>query len=135
MKPAETERLYVRACRERRLEPQQEEGQAWHKAVKQFELRDVEAGLERWSASTERDAQGNVKSKWLPVASELRALAEAAKKKREAAAAEPQDVLIWQCEKGHRFSRYIPRKEPITTTPGQCSSCGAPVVRTQRMKP
>ena len=53
------------------------------------ELKRFDEALETWSASTERNSQGEHRSKWLPTPAELKPLVIAAQRKREAAAREP----------------------------------------------
>lgn len=85
MKPVETKRLYERACREKRRDAKQDEMNLWHRVLRGFEVRDVESALDAWWASTDRDEKGELRSKWLPSPAELKPLAIAAQRKREAA--------------------------------------------------
>lgn len=125
MNRAEMEKLYTRACKSRRIEPQQEEGQAWLKAFKDFEARDVEAALNAWDNSSELNEQGQPRGKWLPKPVELKPLIEAARRRREANTQGPQDLLLFECASRHKLSCFIQRAKP---TPGtkRCP-CGSPM--------
>jgi hypothetical protein len=97
MKPADTKRIYEAACKARRMDPVQEEGKEWHDTLRSFEERDVETAMKAWWASTDRDAGGELRSKWPPKAGELKSLVIVAQRKREAAAREPKDFVAWEC--------------------------------------
>ena len=107
----EVESLYVRACRKRRLRPNQEEGQEWYRRLKDFELADVARALSEWDADGTLDLRGQPKSKWLPSAVELANLTAAVAEKRLKLSTGPVDVLYWRCEGtlSHRWVEYIGR--------------------------
>lgn len=98
MKPAETARIYQAACKAKRQDVSDDQGRHWHRVLREFEARDVETALEAWWADTSLTASGRPRGAYLPEPQELKNLAEHARRKREAAAREPQDVLMWQCK-------------------------------------
>ncbi len=121
----QVESVYVRACRKRRLLPNQDEGQEWYRRLKGFELADVARALSEWDADVTLDLRGQPKSKWLPSAVELANLAAAIAEKRLKLAG-PVDLLYWRCEgpQSHRWVAYIGRSVDNPET-GICSWCGA----------
>lgn len=126
MKPAETKRIYETACRSKRAEIVQEEFQRWHRVLRGFEARDVEAGLDAWWADDTPTHNGRPRGAFLPEPAELKPLVEAAQRKREAAAREPQDLLIWRCTKCiHTCTSYIAHSAIIGGN--KCRACGAPM--------
>lgn len=132
MKPAETKRVYERACRTRRMAPQEEEGHAWHRNLRAFELRDVEAAMDAWWASTATDGYGELRSKWLPAPAELKALVAVVEKVRKAKASSPTDYLRWECLKCQRIcGGFHPRGDP-TPTNRRCP-CGGNLKLIERM--
>ncbi|HZP06180.1 MAG TPA: hypothetical protein VFB43_14860 [Terracidiphilus sp.] len=127
MTPDETNRLYRGACQSKGRVPNQEQGRSWHRTLRSFDTRDVEAALDAWNASTERDSKGDLKSKWLPAPGELKPLVLAAQSKRESAAREPEDLLCLSCEGPvpHRFTSFIRRSAVPDLDRRRCRSCGA----------
>lgn len=126
MKPEQTKRIYESACRSRRLDPMQEEGASWHHALRTFEARDVETALLDWNRSTERDSKGDLLSKWLPAVAQLVTLTKAAQRKRETAAREPQDMIVWRCsgQVVHTCTGFVARGASTGTADRKCH-CGA----------
>jgi hypothetical protein len=126
MKAAETEGVYKKACRKRRLRPNQPELEEWHSRLKGHDLADVEQAMSEWDADTSLDLRGQPKSKWLPSAVELANLAAAVAKKRSALSAGLIDVLYWRCggPLSHRWVEYIGRSVDNAET-RICSWCGA----------
>lgn len=126
MKPEQTKRLYEGACRSRRLDPVQEEGASWHRALRTYEAADVETALADWDRSTERDSKGDLLSRWLPAVARLEALTKAAQRKREAAARVPQDLVMWRCagKFQHTCSGFVARGAD-TGAPDRKCRCGA----------
>lgn len=125
MKPADTKRLYESACKTRRVTPQEDEARAWHKNLLSFEVRDVQAALDAWWASTARDEKGELRSRWLPAPAELKEFTERAVRRLAVDAAEPQDMVMWECvgEGRHRYTGFYPRSKP-TPAKKHCG-CGA----------
>ena len=125
MTPKETEAIYTEACRAKRIAPQAEEGRMWHKALKDYEARDVRTALDAWWASTDRDSKGDLKSQWMPAPGELIAFVERAKHKREAAAAIPRFLTCWECPPcRYRCTGFYPKGSDYIAT---CPHCGKPM--------
>lgn len=121
MTPAETKRLYERECRARRVTPQQDEFNLWHKNLRKFEVRDVDAALDSWNASTATDDKGESRSKWLPKPGELIPFVLAAINQRERAAAAPKDIVGWHCAAcNYRSAGVIDRTD---SRPRSCPRC------------
>ena len=97
MKPDETKAIYEKACRTRRFPYQQDESEAWHKSLRGFEARDVQAALDEWWASAAVDDKGEPRSKWLPTTGELRQITERIQSKRIAKKAEKKLVVDCDC--------------------------------------
>ncbi len=129
MKPVESKALYEKACGVRRIKPQQEEYEQWHKNIRDFEPRDVQAALDAWWASTERDRDGDAKSKWLPTPGELLGLVIAARDKRIVRAREPEDLVFLMCSAGHRSSCFVVRSAEFCK---RTCRCGAEIKVLQR---
>ena len=123
MTPAETKQVYEAACNMRRLKPQQEEASEWHKALKSFELKDVRTAMSAWWASTDRDDRGELRSKWLPTIAELKGKVDAARAKRVNALLEPQDIVRFECNGGHRCCGFIAHSAPDPS--GRHCHCGS----------
>lgn len=127
MKPAETKRIYEQACRAKRADIVQEEGEKWHKVLRAYEACDVESALGVWWADTTPTQSGRARGAFLPEPAELKPLAEAAQRKREAATREPKDLLAWECQgqQKHTFSGFIARSK--LTPQARCKYCNAPL--------
>jgi hypothetical protein len=125
MTPKETEEIYKNACRSKRVVPQIEEGRMWHKALSMCDVRDVRSALDAWWASTEKNDRGELKSKWLPAPGELKPLIDEAARRRMNAAAQPTELVRWQCPDCHvTMSGLIATNDYRTRT---CRRCGAQV--------
>lgn len=98
MKPAETKQIYERACRTKRLTPSEDEGRAWHKTLRQFEARDVEAALDSWWGDrTPSGIDGRPRGCFLPSPAELLPLVEKARTSREAKTREHRVEIQTHC--------------------------------------
>jgi hypothetical protein len=97
MRPSETKAVYEKAVRRKRLPVVQEEAEDWHRKLKGFEMRDVQAGIDLWDASEEVDGRGQLASRWMPPTDELVRLAAQARRKREKDAAEPRFKTLFTC--------------------------------------
>jgi hypothetical protein len=104
MKPAETKRVYEQACRTKRITPQDDEGRAWHRVLRDFEARDVEAALDAWWADTTPNLHGEPRGKWMPTPAELKPIVDRIVAKHAAAKREPQDIVWLECA-GFRNAR------------------------------
>lgn len=129
MKPAETKRLYERACGAKRIVPQEDEGRAWHRVLRDFEARDVEAALDAWWADTTTGKDGRPRGAWLPTPAELKPLAEAAERKRKVADAEPKDYVSWRCACGYGMGGFVSRDDRRER---KCPACGKPMPELSR---
>lgn len=125
MKPAETKRIYESACRSKRIVPNQDEFDRWHKVLRGYEARDVEAALDGWWSDATLTSNGRPRGAFLPEPAELKPLIEIAHIRREAAAREPQDMILWECAGvgRHRSSLFLPRSQPSPN--GRQCQCGA----------
>lgn len=134
MKPIETKRIYENACRSKRRAPEQQEFELWHKVLRGYDARDVEAALIAWWGDTTpvtSGASSRPRGAFMPQPAELKPLVEAAQSRRVTTAREPQDLLLWQCTKcPYRSSGFMARgSEP----PGRsCPSCSAPLALAER---
>lgn len=70
----EMQGIYAAACRRRHLRPNQGEGQAWYRELKDLAKDEVEKALEAWESVGQLDFRGKKRLRWLPSAAELRAL-------------------------------------------------------------
>ncbi len=114
MTPHETKRIYEQACRTKRITPQDDEGRAWHRVLRGYEVRDVETALDGWWADTTPSHDGQPRGKWLPTPAELKPLVEKAQSKRVSAAREPQDFLAWECSGCHyTCTGFVARSAPV----------------------
>ncbi len=83
MTPSETKRVYERACRVKRIAPQDDEGRAWHRVLRKLEARDVEAALDAWWADTTPTLSGRPRGAFMPEPAELKPVAERQQRLRE----------------------------------------------------
>lgn len=118
MKKIELEKIYERETRKKGRDKDPGEFAGWAKYLLRFDSRDVQEALVEWGAQ----------SRFLPLAKEeLLPLVEAAQRKREAAAREPQDLLIWRCRNGHPpCTGYLPRSQPDPER--HCRVCREPMI-------
>ena len=123
MKPTETKKVYERACAARRMKPEQGEGESWHRALRGFELRDVEQAMDAWWGSTETDGSGEMRNKWLPSTGDLKRLATIAEQARKAGMRQPKDMLRWECETCRCTRVGFWGREKTTPTDRKCP-CG-----------
>ncbi len=132
MKPEETKRIYERACRAKRVVPQDEEGRLWHRVLRSFPAEDVEKALDEWWADTTPGHDGQPRGKWLPAPAELKPLVERIAAQREAARRAPQDLLYWECSgpEQHRSSSFL--AQGAVPPVHSCRWCGAPKTLTRR---
>ena len=98
MKPSETEQIYGEQCRSRRIAPQEDEGRAWHKYLRQYDAKDVRAALDAWSRDTTPTKDGTPRGKWLPAPVELVPVVERLLREKAARAAVPAFYVRWMCE-------------------------------------
>jgi hypothetical protein len=121
------EAVYVRACRKRRLRPNQAEGQEWFLRLSGFDIADVEAALAAWDADPALDLNGKPKAKWLPSAVELVALTAAIAGKKVRKTAGRLRELRWRCDGvfQHEWMTFIPEEEQQAEAIN-CPWCGAP---------
>ena len=116
MTAKELEALYVRACKKRRLRPNQAEGEEWQKWLGELEAADLAAALHRWDADATLDPRGSPKCKWIPAAAELAAdVAAVAARRAKARPAMTLDWADWRCQ-GQRVATA--RIEPTSTWAG-----------------
>lgn len=123
MTPTESKRIYQAACRSKRLDIVQEEYVRWHRVLRGYEAKDVEAALDAWWADSTPTLSGRVRGAFMPEPAELKPLIESARDKRLRDKSEPQDWLYWECGNHHRASSFIARSKP-TPAEHPCS-CGA----------
>jgi len=125
MKPADTKRIYEQACCAKRIKPQDEEGRTWHRVLREFEARDVEAALDAWWADITPGHDNQPRGKWLPTPAELKPLVKRAEIKRISAQRESMDMIAWECAgpDKHRSTGFYPRSQP--TPGGKKCCCGA----------
>ena len=97
MKPSETELIYKQACLSKRIVPQVEEGRMWHKVLASCEAVDVRTAIDVWWASIERDAQGELRSRFLPTPAELLGLSHYAAQKRVQRSSQKTYLVAWRC--------------------------------------
>lgn len=132
MKPAETKTLYESACKSKRILPQQEEGEKWHKVLRDFEMRDVKAALDAWWRSADRDSKGDLKSKWLPEPAELCLTVQRERRKREVISAEPKVFVGWECPKcRYRCGGYVALDD---TQPRVCRRPGCNTAMAEKLR-
>lgn len=126
MKPEETRLIYQRECASRRMRTNNKaEFDEWHNALRQYEARDVEAGMRLWNSDTAPDAKGDPKCKWLPRAQQIVDLVEQAISRRIVRAAEQKEEWSWECAHcGHRVSGFI---IPGADTKRYCPSIYGPI--------
>jgi hypothetical protein len=93
MKPREVEDIYEDACRSaaNRPVPDPSQAAAWKRELIAFDAADLRDGLVTWWRS----------NKWVPLASELRPLAEQARRSRNSRTVGRTTYARWQCSE-HR---------------------------------
>ena len=121
MKPTETQKIYERECRSRRITPAQEEFAEWHKELKPFELRDVTEGMTRWNRDVTLDETGQPRCKWLPRPVQLVVLVKAAIRERERLLATPLDMVGLECQGCHRKAIAFPERGKAVRV--NCPNC------------
>lgn len=127
MTAKELEALYVRACKKRRLRPNQAEGEEWQKWLGELEAADLAAALHRWDADATLDPRGSPKCKWIPAAAELAAdVAAVAARRAKARPAMTLDWADWRCQgqPAHRWTAPIASTEASLEW-AECPWCGA----------
>lgn len=130
MKTAETKAVYERECRSRRIVPQDEEGRRWHRALSDYERRDVDAALDAWNSDTTQTSTGRPRGAFLPDPAELKPLVEREVRRRETNAREPRDFVAYQCpECFYRASAFMIRNIARRV---DCARCGKPMSEFKR---
>lgn len=133
MKPSETRKIYETQCRARRITPQQDEFEMWHKHLKEFDARDIEAAVDAWNSSTATDNAGELRAKWLPKPAELAPLVRAVIDRRRRERETPKDFVVWGCPKpggcGFTCSGFVD-----TLHTKNCPRCGKPMFERLREK-
>ena len=133
MTAREVERIYVLACRQRKIKPGMEEGQEWHRQLRNFEVGDVKAAVARWDSDATPRNDGQPRSKWLPtpavIARMVRERTAGAHKAGEPAA---QNTVRFECGgKGrHRWTEFSLASEEAVSV-RICSWCGAEARRVE----
>lgn len=133
MKPAETKRLYERECRARRITPQQDEFNLWHKNLRKFEIRDVDAALDSWNSCTDTDDKGESRGKWLPKPAELIPLILHEQRARETQQQGPKDRVGLTCTNlqcPYRCVTFLAKGEQVPQR--ECRLCHAPMTEFYR---
>ena len=94
----ETRRLYVGACKARRMTPVEEEFEIWRKVFANFDVSDLQHAIDAWSGDSTPDSHGQPRGRWLPAACELKEVVEVAARKRVVSRLERKSYAVsWEC--------------------------------------
>lgn len=126
MKAEDLRKIYVGACRRRRLKPTQAEGGEWFSKLRDFEAEQVKEALKKWDADPSTDLQGKKKSRWLPTAIELAKLTAEVASQGVKIQTEPQEFSLLVC-KGEKHHQWIEYGDFSAAIPGsvKCAWCGS----------
>lgn len=128
--PTETKRVYEQACRTKRETPQDDQGRAWHRVLRGYDVRDVQAALDGWWADTTPTHSGRPRGAFMPEPAELKPLVEAARRRRETKEQTPKDLVRWRCQ-GCKCTccGYV---DAGSIRPPKCTKCGISMDETDR---